>query len=194
MESKADQGSASAGATSDTSAPTATTTTPISALSTPTKKEQLKDQNSVDSFNWERRRSRRTKRASIHSIGSRKWSSASSRSDSLQQADSEHSLRHLSSGALSALASKVTVTAESDEEPVRWGLDQIELSDSDSDLEFFDAKGQYSLDLDISTHGTRRIKKTLISTAQIILYHPCMPGTWWETDFVLSLNKLCLTI
>ena len=30
---------------------------------------------------------------------------------------------------------------DAEEDTVRWGLDQIELADSDSDLEFFDAKG-----------------------------------------------------
>lgn len=140
VESKAGQGSASVGIGLEASASTATP--PISALSTPTKKEQVKSQGSTENLNWERRRSsRRSKRASLHSIGSRKWSSASSRSDSLQLGGSEHSgLKRLSSGGLN----KVAATAESDEEPVRWGLDQIELSDSDSDLEFFDAKGQYA--------------------------------------------------
>lgn len=135
----------SASSTSDTvtssavsATPTpATPATPISTFSSPIKKE-VAGQSSVESWNWERRRSsRRVKRPSIHSAGSRKWSNASSWSESLQSSDP--SLRRDVTGMVSMLAKKAVM--EPEEEPVRWGLDQIELSDTDSDLEFFDAKG-----------------------------------------------------
>ena len=108
----------------------------------------LQNQGSADSWVWERRRSKR-KRPSIHSTGSRRFSSASTRSEG----EGGDGMRRDSGAAASRngllIASKgasATSFVGSDEEAGRpeWALDQIELSDSDSDLEFFDAKGELS--------------------------------------------------
>lgn len=125
-----------------TSTPVAT---PISAA-TPTatpRRDSLQGQSSTDSGHLERRRSSRyRKRASIHSlhsVGSRKFSNVSRSSEGLVE------LRRESSGTSRSSMLIVNKCAESDEEgSIRpeWALDQIELSDSDSDLEFFDAKGK----------------------------------------------------
>lgn len=142
--------SSSVGSTSETPVPasatsmsTATPATPISVFASPTKRE-LKGQSSVDSWNWELKRSshrvKRSRKWSNASSSSRKWSNASSRSDSMTRVASELSRRE-SGGGVSTLVKKLSAM-ESDEEPVRWGLDQIELSDTDSELEFFDAKGE----------------------------------------------------
>ena len=77
---------------------------------------------------------------SIHSTGSRRFSAQSRGSD----VDLRRDLSSASKSSL-LLVSKGVSTAEFDDEGLgrpEWALDQIELSDSDSDLEFFDAKGK----------------------------------------------------
>ncbi len=119
-------------------------TTPSSAIATPTsatpssstpsshRKESLRKSMTGQSL-FERRSSNRWRKGSIHSSCSRKTSNTSS----------------LGSETLPRINNITDPSAhrsnESDEESLRpeWALDQIELEDSDSDLEFFDAQGRY---------------------------------------------------
>lgn len=104
----------------------------------------LQGQGSADSNLWERVRrggSRHRKRGSLHSlhsVGSRRFSSASRSSEAAGELRKNSLL----------VVSRGMSTAESDEDEVssrpEWALDQIELSDSGSD-EFFDAKGEKRL-------------------------------------------------
>lgn len=109
-------------------------------------RKSLTGHSSTESRNWEHRRSSRAlKRSSVHSLGSRKFSSASSRSEGY-----ESSKRDVGGGKAAASRDSgkgSSMRAESDDEEAlrpEWALDQIELSDSDSDLEFFDAQGNLS--------------------------------------------------
>lgn len=133
--------SSAASFVSATATPTSTTPTSTTVFASPAKRDSLagtsSSQCSMDSWGRERRRSsRRLKR---NSAGSRRWSNASS---TTQQVSELSIKRGDVGGAKSLLVANVAMMSVDSEESVRWGLDQIELSDSDSDLEFFDAKGK----------------------------------------------------
>ena len=125
-----------------------TPTPPSSA--TPTKRDStasgvLQCQNSTESMNWSRERrrsSRRVKRSSI----SRKFSNTSSSSRTFSNASTLSEVQP-GGGTAGMVGRGVAATkeVESDEELLRpeWALDQIELSDSDS--EYFDAQGKQCL-------------------------------------------------
>ena len=94
-------------------------------------RSSMQSQGSTESPLMERRRfSRSRKRGSIRSVmSSRKYSSSSSCTEG-QATDS--SLNKSGSGSF----------IENESVRLEWALDQIELSDTDSELEFFDAKGE----------------------------------------------------
>ncbi len=134
---------------SATPIPHPATSTPHS-MGAPTKRESLvrlhqhqSSMESTSSWTWERRRSshRMKRRVSSHSNSSRKVSCSST--------DVLHAVGGADGGGAgpgsSTLVTKVSsvVSVESDEEIMRpeWALDQIELSDSDS--EYFDAQGLF---------------------------------------------------
>ena len=123
--------------------------TPPGARQNSFRKDSMGRPNSVQGQssmeNWERRRSsvRRLKtRGSVHSIGSGRSGSIASRKHS------NASIRAGRSGSEASLSKFIVggdpAAGEYDDGLMRpeWALDQIELSDSDSDLEFFDAKGE----------------------------------------------------
>jgi len=146
----------------NSSSSTSTPTTPLDSATAPppsnvtsvlVKRQSLHGEPSVDSIGLagsrERRLSQRLRRNSSRGILPRKFSSASIRAQESMSPDSL--AQQVRSGSLEGRGSTISyhsgvyaTSSSHDDDLIRpeWVFDQIELSDSDSDLEFFDAKGQ----------------------------------------------------
>ena len=122
-------------------------------VSTLLKRQSVQGQPSIDSnssvSSRERRLSQRARQNSARSLLPRKFSSSSIRAleamspDHSQAAQIMRRSQDRHGSILSRHSSVFTPSGSHDDEIIRpeWVFDQIELSDSDSDLEFFDAKG-----------------------------------------------------